>query len=343
MDYTDIENKDATPYPTPDATPDAVPDAVPDADDELAAALKAKRKAARKRKLITLYAVMGVAIVAVIVFGTLLGIELYTSWQSNNYYATMSAGMGNAASRTLSEDRIAQLISPAKPPETTGTQPDSAAPDAEPGTGEQEDDEEFIYIGRAWTPYADFAALGEGYPGITAWILSEGTPINYPIMHGTDNDFFLSHLPDGKKQKAGSIFLDYRNKPDYSDKSIVIYGHYMRTREMFGSFGGYREQSYYEDHPVMYIFTPERDFAVMLFSAYLLDSAVEVPPMTFKDDDAFLKHVENIKKRSFFKTGVEISPGDQIVSMASCAYDFANARIILVGKLVEIGSAAAIQ
>ena len=293
---------------------------------------KAKAKIKRKRKIRILYALMSVAIAAVVFFAGGLGYELYTSWKSQQYYTSMTSDIRTRPRDTGNINYNDLLAATPKPP--APAEP-SANPSASPGDGAEEPD---VDTGPAWEPYVDFEGLDAVYPGIKGWIVNEGTYIDYPIMQGDDNSYYLNHLPDGTKHRSGSVFLDCRSSIDFTDRNTILYGHMARAGDMFGSLKFYRDKSYFDSHPVMYIFTPETDYALVLFAGYLLDSGKEVPPMEFRDDAEFEKHIADIKNRSFFKTEIEVTAYDRIVSLATCAYDYVNARWIIVGKLVEIGA-----
>lgn len=269
-----------------------------------------------------MYALLGISLAAVITFGVLLGIELYTNWKSQSYYSEL-------ASNIETRPRSPGYSRPSAPAATPA--PDSGEGEG-PDESEEPDEEEFI-----WLPYVDFNALNERFPGVIGWIKLEGTLIDYPIMQGTNNSFYLGHLPDGTAHRSGSIFLDYRSSPDFSDRNSLIYGHESRTQDMFGALKNYRGQDFYEANPVIYIYTPEGDYELVLFAGYLVDSGVgsEIPPLRFRDDDEFLRHIANTKQRSFFRSDVQVGVDDRIVSLATCAYDYTNARWIIVGKLVE--------
>jgi len=186
-------------------------------------------------------------------------------------------------------------------------------------------------------PNIDFDALRESMPDIVGWIQSDGTPINFPIVQGEDNDFYLYRLPDQSRNKLGSIFLDYRNQADFSSKYTLIYGHNTETGDMFGTFRNYRNQQYYEDHSSMMIFTPSADYELKLFAGYLLDSANEVPPTRFDDAEHFEQFITEIKTRSVFKSDLDVSFDDQIVYLCTCTTGGSrNVRLIIVGKLVEM-------
>ena len=277
-------------------------------------------KKKKKRVKWPLYVMLGVCIAAVLVFGTLLGIELYTDWESQRYYTELTSAL----------EVRPRAPGAVRPPSSVS--PSTDAP-SQVSDGNEEDvieDEEPV-----WLPYIDFETANEIYPGIVGWLSQEGGALDYPIMQWTNNDFFLNHLPDGTRDRSGSVFLDYRNSFDFSDISSLIYGHATRSKAMFGSLDNYRKQAYYDQNPVMYIYTPEADYVFVIFAGYLLDSAVEVPPRKFADEDAFTKHINNIKKRSLFTADVEVNYGDRIVNLCTCAYDWTNARLIIVGKLVE--------
>jgi sortase B len=187
----------------------------------------------------------------------------------------------------------------------------------------------------AWTPFVDFEALRVDFPDTVAWIRIEGADVDYPIMHGEDNEYYLSHLPNRQQNRLGSIFLDYRNAPEFTDTVSLIYGHNMRSGEMFGPLENYSEQGYYEKHLSAMLHTPKKDYEIHFFASYILDPAGEVPPMQFKDAAAFYEHIADIRNRSSFNSSVDVAYGDRLVCLCTCDYSLADGRQIVVGKLVE--------
>jgi len=295
---------------------------------------ESKRKT-YKRKKILLYTLLALSITGVVVCVAGLGYELYTSWHSQRYYASMASDI-ESRPRDFSDIDLADLQASTAP---SGMSPDPAgAPGTSGGSGGSFSGS-YSTENLAWQPYIDFEEEGVSYPGLSAWIRLESTLLDYPVMKWTNNSYFLGHLPDGSKNRSGSVFLDYRNNTDFTDKNTLIYGHESRIGEMFGSLKNFRRQAFYDENPIIYIFTPDKDYALVLFSAYLLDSGVETPPMKFRNDAAFENHIKDIKRRSFFRADVEVGVDDKIVSLCTCAYDYTNARLIVVGKLVVIGSA----
>ena len=181
----------------------------------------------------------------------------------------------------------------------------------------------------------DFEPIQKELPDAVGWIRIDGTTVNYPIMYGTDNEFYLKHLPDGNKNVRGSIFIDYRNAPDFSQPNTLVYGHRMKSGAMFGILRNYSSQSFYGKHPTVSIFTPEGDYEVVLFAGYALDQMREIPPMGFNDAEDLGKYVQDAKRRSIFKSDVEVSFDDRLVSLCTCDYSVKNGRLVIVGKLTE--------
>ena len=99
----------------------------------------------------------------------------------------------------------------------------------------------------------DLDALKEESTGVRGWICIPDTKIDYPLMQGDDNRFYLEHTWKGEANAAGSIFLESACSEDLSDFNTIIYGHRMRNTTMFGALSGYRSQDFYEDHPSIYI------------------------------------------------------------------------------------------
>jgi len=263
------------------------------------------------KKKIILRIMLSISILAVIFFIGAIVRELYIDRQSRSFYSDMAAGIEM------------------RPHESGSTEPGHT--DESEASSPQSGDTE-----NAWVPYADFDALNTIFPGIAAWIKMDDTNIDYPVMQYTDNDYFLTRLPNGTPHRSGSIFLDYRNSRDFSDKSILLYGHESRTEDMFGSLKNYREQAYYEENPVMYLYTPQKDYMIVLFAGHLAHSQRDHPPLQFEDDEQFLAYIESLKSISFFSSEVDVGADDRIVSLCTCAYDFNDARLVIVGILIEI-------
>ena len=80
---------------------------------------------------------------------------------------------------------------------------------------------------------------------VIAWLKIDNTNINYPVVQGEDNSWFLNRNYKGDFATAGSIFLDYRNVKDFGDNFSIIYGHRMGNGEMFSDIQKYKNEEFF--------------------------------------------------------------------------------------------------
>lgn len=177
----------------------------------------------------------------------------------------------------------------------------------------------------------DFEALWKINGDIVAWIYCPGTPINYPIVQSDDNDYYLRRLLDGSYNIGGTLFLDFRCTDTFTGRNNIVYGHHMKSGTMFGSLVRYRNQSYYDEHPVMYLATPNGQYRVVLFAGCTIDASNNIYT-TNPTDEQILR----MTRSSTFTPNYDLSLDDPILTLSTCAYDFENARYVLMGTLVPL-------
>ena len=181
----------------------------------------------------------------------------------------------------------------------------------------------------------NFEALKNKNKDIIAWLYSEGTPINYPVVQAKDNDYYLRRLIDGTYNQAGTIFADYKNNSNFEDYNTIIYGHNMKNDTMFGTLTNYKDQEYYNEHKEMYLLTENKDFIIELFAGYTTSSESDIYnfPKTSSTNDKLIK---TALSKSTFESEIEVSNEDRIITLSTCSYDYENARYVLLGVLRDI-------
>lgn len=164
----------------------------------------------------------------------------------------------------------------------------------------------------------DLNALREVNPDVVGWIHIPNSLVNYPLMQGEDNQFYLEHTWEGSENPYGSIFLEHRNSPDLTDFNTIIYGHNMMNGSMFGGLSQYAYQWFWEWNRYIYIVTDEGVLRYEIFSSYLaaIDSGtyrIRFPET--EDREAFLAMaLEN----SQISTGITPAPTDRIITLSTC-------------------------
>lgn len=185
----------------------------------------------------------------------------------------------------------------------------------------------------------NFEELLKINPGIVGWIYIEDTNVNYPIVQGKDNTYYLNHSIYKDYSIYGSIYMDATANADFSSDNTFIYGHYTRNSSMFGELGKYMNQSFFDEHPVFYLFTLEGNYKVEVFSVHVDDASSPSYQMNFSSDDAYDKYLKLMKEKSAIKSNVEVSTEDRIITLYSCSREAnykKNDRYYVHGKLEKL-------
>ncbi len=185
----------------------------------------------------------------------------------------------------------------------------------------------------------DFERLCSESDSIIGWIYCEGTEINYPVVQGSDNSYYVRRMPDGTYNKAGSIFMDFRCAADCSDTNTIVYGHNMRNGSMFATLKKYGKQSFYDEHPIMWFFTPEQTYMMELVAGYVTSTGSDSFEM-FSNDEEIQGYLSRSVEKSTFIADVDIESVERVMTLATCSYEYDNARYVLVGSLVPVGEEA---
>lgn len=270
-------------------------------------------KTETKGKSKTLTAVL---LLLVIVFGVVFGYSAYQLYSmASEYYESRQR-----------YNAVADLaMSTTEPAATT-------APFAVPGSEETE-----VAAIETSPIQVDFDALLAQCSDIVGWIYCEDTVINYPIVRGNDNDYYLHHFIDGSYNGGGTLFMDYKNNKSFSDPNSVIYGHRMNDGSMFASLKKYNtDPEYYSKHPTLYVNTPTQNYRMDIFAAFVCDADSDTYTFGFPDDAAFQRWLSRMVSQSDFKTDVEVGPQDHVLTLSTCTYEWYDARYVVMGKLVPI-------
>lgn len=182
----------------------------------------------------------------------------------------------------------------------------------------------------------DFSALFEQNGDIVGYIYSPDTPIDMPIVQSEDNDYYLHRLLNGETNRAGSIFMDYRSTPNFSDVNTIIYGHNMKSGAMFGTIDEYKSQQYYEEHPTLYILTPSANYKAEAMVGAVVQSDCALYDLSLSEEEMYAEIVRAVADSSFTAT-VQPQAGDRFVTLSTCSYEFDDARYVLICRLTEIG------
>jgi len=181
------------------------------------------------------------------------------------------------------------------------------------------------------------------------WIKFENSSINYPIFQTDDNEFYLNHSADKSKSENGSLLFDYRCKitAEKTDKNLIVYGKNNSDSTSFGELKNLRNIAYFREHSSFEFSVNEKTDTYLIYSVFVLNARKEddggyiynIYRNKFLNDTDFANWINEAKERSLINTDTEVASEDNIVTLVTDCDDFENARLVVMAKKAEPGSA----
>lgn len=266
---------------------------------------RSRRNGKRKNGKVLYYGVL-VLLLAVLVFSSV---------------KIISYMMEKKQSERNQQDLIDQVVTPGS--DSNDTEPDNTGKDnnTAPSAGSEPD---YITV--------DFKTLQAKYPDVVGWLYCANTGLNYPIVQTAEEggEYYLYRDIDGSSNKNGTVFLDWQCSSNFTSQNNLVYGHNMKTGRMFAPIVKYRDQSFYDAHPYMYLYTPNQLYKVNLFAGMVTPHDSAVYSYSLSSD-----YIKECIANSTFKSSVG-TPTGNILTLSTCAYDFDNARYVVMGEMVPI-------
>ena len=176
----------------------------------------------------------------------------------------------------------------------------------------------------------DDRELTEGY---VAWLTVDDTTVDYPVMQGIDNFEFLNKDPFGDYSLAGSIFLDFRNKSDFTDPYCLIYGHHMEHGLMFGALDKYREVGYLESHTTATLVVDDVTYQIKFFAVVDTHATNELVFAPTERDDETLDFV--VDNAMYLMRENVPKDGEQLIALSTCRFPDTVQRTVVFGVLTK--------
>lgn len=195
-------------------------------------------------------------------------------------------------------------------------------------------------------------------PDVCGWIMIPGTDLSYPILQKKDdpegNEYYLEKNIYLEEARAGSIFLDFRNNFDYvidgrkqceNSQNLVIYGHNMQDYSMFGSLKHYiNNANYYSEHPIVELNSNYKTYQYKIFGMIVVDIDDETETkfdywnkLNFADERDFYDYVNEVKRRTIRLNEVDVTYGDELLTLSTCNSTFSNGRLVIFARKVREG------
>jgi len=176
-------------------------------------------------------------------------------------------------------------------------------------------------------------ALREENPDVVGWIRIPDTKIDYPLMQGEDNEFYLNHTWKKEPNSVGSVFLEYLNSPDLTDYNTIVYGHNMNDGSMFAELELFSLEKYWREHPYVYVVTDAGVYRYEIFAFFQAEVESLTYGMNPQREDTKEKFLDLAQEKAWFDTGIRPPVTDRILTLSTCSganYDF---RFVVQARL----------
>ena len=174
----------------------------------------------------------------------------------------------------------------------------------------------------------DLDALRKVNADVLGWIQIPGSKIDYPILQGEDNEYYLKRTWKGHRNPVGPVFLESRNSPDFTDWNTIIYAHNMDNGTMFAGLHRYKRQEYWQEHPYVYIVTDAGVLRYEVFSSYNAKVGSKTYGLSFRQRETREEFIAMALEKSQIDTGIVPAVTDQIITLSTCSGGEETRRVV---------------
>lgn len=206
---------------------------------------------------------------------------------------------------------------------------------------------------------AKFAELYAINPDLVGWIRVNGLDIDLPVVQKSkDNDYYLKHNFNKEKSAYGSIFVNYNNNIESLDLNTVIFGHRMhKDTQMFTNLKEYVTPQGFKKAPIIEFNTLYGNYKWKVYAAFITNGSTDgdngyvfnyiFPNLRYENKEQWAKtygnYIAQINQRAIYLTGVDIEPTDRILTLSTCTYEFENARLVVVARMLRGGESTEVD
>ena len=175
---------------------------------------------------------------------------------------------------------------------------------------------------------------------IVGWLEIENTNINYPVLQGEDNEYYMTHNYKKEKSKNGSIFLNKDYDWNIPSSNLLMYGHNLGNGTMFQELLKYQNKEFYNNHKVIRFTTAKEDAEYEIISVFKSRVYYKSEQNVFRyyyfinanTEEEYNNYVENAKKASIYEIEPTAKYGDQLITLSTCSYHVKDGRFAVVGR-----------
>ena len=144
-----------------------------------------------------------------------------------------------------------------------------------------------------------------------------------------------------RKSDVDTIFLDESCDLKTRPYTLLLYGHNMKTGEMFGSLRNYENIVYYKNNPFITFDTAYEDGRYVVFSVGITRQMaydrkfVDFVKLSSNRLAWREEAIQSLRKISVLSVPIEVNAEDQLLLLVTCVDDSAERRLVAARRIRE--------
>ena len=175
------------------------------------------------------------------------------------------------------------------------------------GTQQEESNEQVV---------VDFKKLKEINKDVIGWIEIDNTYINYPILQGETDEYYLRKDIYKEYNFSGSIFVYSDVNRQFLDENTVIYGHNMKNDRMFANLNQINNGTLGKDIYIN-IFTEDKTIVYKVFSSYVEEPSIDIIKNKFTEQEK-RDYINTAIKKSEVAFQPNINYKNKMITLITC-------------------------
>lgn len=160
-----------------------------------------------------------------------------------------------------------------------------------------------------------------------------------------DNTFFLNHDALGKRNSNGAIFLDEDTHLITRPYTFFLYGHNMKSGNMFGRLKKYKENTYFYQHRIITFDTIYEEGQYAVFSVMEMNTVpgtgqwYDLWSLNTDSSSDREKAIRTLEGRSAIHSMLDVQADDQLLLLVTCL-DGETERLVVAARRLRDGETA---
>lgn len=182
---------------------------------------------------------------------------------------------------------------------------------------------------------------------VVGYIYIPDTNVNYPVLQRPgEKDYYLYRDFYGREDRHGSIYVREACDVFGPSDNVTIYGHNMADGSMFAHILKFKDETFFDDHPVIYFDTLYERHVYQVVCVFRTSGTYGVGfPFhlydNFADEEEFNAFIKGIRKRNdrvdmVNDSGIAVEYGDKFICLSTCEdWPIKNGRLVLLAVRIS--------